>query len=94
MIQWLTNFFFFGYSFKRRNEEKTPGKVEDTETNSHKKSSHNKRVWASQQQENNINYDQEQMKFRRSKGGIAKALHYGSPTSNSLDESTSVPLYR
>jgi len=87
VLNWLEN-------FKRRNEEKTPGKVEDTETNSHKKSSHNKRVWASQQQENNINYDQEQMKFRRSKGGIAKALHYGSPTSNSLDESTSVPLYR
>merc|ERR1712071_54767 len=93
VLSWLEN-------FKKRNEEKTPGKVtesteENNESNFHHKKTHNEREWSSNQQENDAYYGQEQMKFRRSKGGIAKALHYGSPTSsNSSEETTSIPLYR
>ena len=67
--------------------------TEDVDLNTTKKS-RSKRIWDSNQQENNINSGHDQLKYRKNRGGIAKALQYGSPTSDSLDESNSIPLYR
>jgi hypothetical protein len=88
VVRWLEN-------YKRRNEEKTPGKTcdanYDSDSNSLKKSSHSK-AWKSQEQQENINErSNDKFKNRRNRGGIAKALQYGS--SENCNEST-VPLYR
>ena len=88
VLRWLEN-------YKRRNEEKTPGKTcdanYDSDSNSLKKSSHSK-AWKNQEQQENINErSNDKFKNRRNRGGIAKALQYGS--SENCNEST-VPLYR
>ena len=96
-------------SYKRRNDEKTPGKHSDTndESESHsavkvKKQVRSKKMWtvdeAQQENQNVGDINIINKPNRRAKGGIAKALHYGNESVSSGSESTnnssSVPLYR
>lgn len=99
----------FYCSYKRRNDEKTPGKLSDTndESESHsaakvKKQVRSKKMWSVEEsQQENLNIGDINVNSykpnRRAKGSIAKALHYGNEPVSSGSESnnsSSVPLYR
>ena len=86
-------------SYRKRNDEKTPGKLSDTndeaETNGTrvKKFRTKKPCWSTDPQQENQQQGQDNInKHRRGKGSIAKSLHYGMESSS--DEAQSIPLYR
>lgn len=100
--------FFFLHSYKRRNDEKTPGKLSDTndESDGHsavkvKKQARSKKIYPvdeTQQENQNCGDVNIINKPQRRAKGIAKALHYGtesvSSSSNDFVSINSVPLYR
>ncbi len=87
------------FSYRKRNDEKTPGKLSDTNDeadssgNRVKKFRTKKPCWSSDPQQENQQQGEEINRHRRGKGSIAKSLHYGIMESSS-DEAQSIPLYR
>lgn len=94
VLRWLEN-------YRKRNDEKTPGKLSDTNDEADssgirmKKCRTKKAFWSTdsqqeneQESQNNINIRQQ----RRGKGSIAKSLQYGIESSS--DDAQSIPLYR
>jgi hypothetical protein len=96
----LITIFCLTLSYRKRNDEKTPGKLSDTndDTDSSiriKKCRTKKACWSSDSQQENEQQNQDNninRQHRRSKGSIAKSLHYGMESTS--DETHSIPLYR
>ncbi|EFX80253.1 hypothetical protein DAPPUDRAFT_243937 [Daphnia pulex] len=90
----------YNFLYRKRNDEKTPGKLSDTndDTDSSiriKKCRTKKACWSSDSQQENEQQNQDNninRQHRRSKGSIAKSLHYGMESTS--DETHSIPLYR
>lgn len=86
------------FSYRKRNDEKTPGKLSDTNDeadssgNRVKKFRTKKPCWSTDPQQENQQQGEEINRHRRGKGSIAKSLHYG--VESSSDEAQSIPLYR
>lgn len=86
-------------SYKKRNDEKTPGKLSDTNdegdssANKLRKVRTKKTCWSTDPQQENQQETQDSInRHRRGKGSIAKSLHYG--IESNAAEAPSIPLYR
>lgn len=90
------NCYYF-FSYKKRNDEKTPGKLSDAndelESVGNKvKKARTKKMYDSQQENQQYGGQENIGKYRRGKVSIAKSLQYGNE--QRVEEAESIPLYR